>query len=95
MVGLESDFSAAATFGEVAGVFAFTGFDVVAFVDFARVVDFFVNSGISTSTGSEITFLGLPLFLTTSEDMLCVELFPRGNCGGCGGQEAQMGNFED
>lgn len=51
-----------------------TGVFGAAFVDFARVVVFFVASGISTSTGSEMTFLGLPLFFTTSEDMLGFEL---------------------
>jgi hypothetical protein len=43
-------------------------------VDFALVVVFFEPSGTSISTGSEIVFLGLPLFFTTSEDMLAVEL---------------------
>lgn len=51
-----------------------TGVLGAALVDFARVVVFFVASGISTSTGSEMTFLGLPLFFTTSEDMLGFEL---------------------
>jgi hypothetical protein len=50
----------------------FTGFGA-AFVDFALVVDFFI-SGKSTSIGSEMTFLGLPLFLTTSADILCTDL---------------------
>jgi hypothetical protein len=49
-----------------------------AFVDFALFVDFF-SSGISSSTGSEMIFLGLPLFLTTSADMLDNELVP-GRC---------------
>jgi hypothetical protein len=53
----------------------FTGFGI-AFVDFARAVDFFF-SGISISMGSEMTFLGLPFFLTTSADMLCIELVPQ------------------
>lgn len=48
---------------------AFAGFGA-AFVDFALVVDFFF-SGNSISMRSEMTFLGLPLFLTTSADMLC------------------------
>lgn len=41
-----------------------------ALVDFDRVVAFFAFSGTSASTRSEMTFLGLPLFLTTSADML-------------------------
>lgn len=56
----------------------FAGFGA-AFVDFALVVDFFF-SGSSISIGSEMTFLGLPLFLTTSADMLCNELFPESRC---------------
>jgi hypothetical protein len=64
-------FSARMGFAGVSGV-GFTTFGA-AFVDFARVVDFLV-SGESTSTGSEMTFLGLPLFLATSEDMLDEEL---------------------
>jgi hypothetical protein len=51
-----------------------TGVFGAALVDFARVVVFFVASGISTSIGSEMTFLGLPRFFTTSEDMLASEL---------------------
>jgi hypothetical protein len=71
-MGLDVGFSTTAGFADVdalaVGVFG------PAFVDFARVVVFFVASGISTSTGSEMTFLGLPLFFTASEDMLAVEL---------------------
>ena len=74
VAGLETGVSIAGSFDVVVRVFAVTGFDTVAFVDFALVVDFFVDSGISTSTGSEMTFLGRPLFLATSEDMLRVEL---------------------
>jgi len=69
--GFGTGFSAIIGFGGAA-VDAFTTFGA-AFVDFARVVDFLV-SGESTSTGSEMTFLGLPLFLATSEDMLDEEL---------------------
>jgi hypothetical protein len=50
----------------------FADFSVV-FVDFALVADFFV-SGNSISMGSDMTFLGLPLFLTTSADMMSFEL---------------------
>ena len=52
---------------------AFTVF-VVVFVDFARVVAFLVVSGNSTSTGSEMTFFGLPLFFATSADIVYFEL---------------------
>ena len=55
---------------EAALALVVVGFEVAASVDFARVVDFLVVSGISDSTGSEMTFFGLPLFLTTSEDIL-------------------------
>ena len=71
-IGLGIGFS---TIGGFAGVDAFaTGVFGLAFVDFALVVVFFAVSDISTSTGSEMTFLGLPLFFTTSADMLAVEL---------------------
>lgn len=66
-------FDAAVLEGEAfVGVAAFTlvTFEVVAFVDFARVVVFFMTSGASGSTGSGTTFFGLPLFLTISEDIL-------------------------
>jgi hypothetical protein len=69
-----------------------TGVFGAAFVDFARVVVFFVASGISTSTGSEMAFLGLPLFFTTSEDMLGFELeFGELSLG----EDSQKGNCED
>ena len=54
-------------FFAAAGV-VFTG-SSAALVDFALVVDFFV-SGRSTSMGSDITFLGRPLFLTASADIM-------------------------
>lgn len=55
---------------EVLGLANFVGAGLgAALVDFDRVVAFFAFSGTSTSTRSEITFLGLPLFLTTSADM--------------------------
>jgi hypothetical protein len=65
--GFEIGFPACMGFAGAAG-FGFPAFGA-AFVDFARVVVIFV-SGTSTSTGSEMTFLGLPLFLATSEDIL-------------------------
>jgi hypothetical protein len=69
-----------------------TGVFGAALVDFARVVVFFVASGIPTSTGSEMTFLGLPLFFTTSEDMLGLELdFGELSLG----EDSQKGNCED
>lgn len=71
-MGLDIGFSGTGDFAGVGGA-AFTTFGAV-FVDFALVVVFFVPSGTSVSTGSEIVFLGLPLFFTTSEDMLAVEL---------------------
>ena len=52
---------------------AFTVF-VAVLVDFARVVAFFMVSGNSTSTGSEMTFFGLPLFFATSADIVYLEL---------------------
>ena len=53
---------------------AFTGFGA-AFVDFALVVRVAVFvSRKSTSMGSAMTFLGRPLFLTTSADMLSNKL---------------------
>jgi hypothetical protein len=71
VTGFRTAFSAIIGFGGAAAD-AFTAFGA-AFVDFARVVDFLV-SGTSTATGSEMAFLGLPLFLATSEDMLDEEL---------------------
>lgn len=58
-------------FGALVVTFAVLG---AAFVDFALVVVFFAGSGTSTSTGSVMTFFGLPLFLAISADMLCGEL---------------------
>jgi hypothetical protein len=87
-MGLDTGFSTTGGFAD-GDAFA-TGVFGPAFVDFALVVDFLVASGISTSTGSEMTFLGLPLFFTASADMLTVELgweelplsadSQRGNC---------------
>lgn len=71
-LGLDTGFSTTGGFADV-DAFA-TGVFGPAFVDFALVVVFLVASDISTSTGSEMTFLGLPLFFTTSEDMLGAEL---------------------
>jgi hypothetical protein len=72
-MGLDTGFSATGGFADV-DAFA-TGVFSPAFVDFALVVVvFLVASDISTSTGSEMTFLGLPLFFTISEDILGVEL---------------------
>lgn len=71
-ISLDTGFSTAGGFADVDGLAM--GVFGPAFVDFARVVVFLVPSGISTSTGSEMTFLGLPLFFTASEDMLLVEL---------------------
>ena len=51
-----------------------------ALVDFALVVDFFAPSGISTSTGSVMTFFGLPLFFATSVDILRSELVALKSC---------------
>jgi hypothetical protein len=71
--GFADGFDTAALEGETfagAVAFALVVFEVVAFVDFARVVVFLVTSAISGSTGSGMTFLGLPLFLTMSEDIL-------------------------
>jgi hypothetical protein len=82
-----ADRGATAGFGEVAFTDVFFGAAGLvlgtfgaAFVDFARVA-FFTTSGASTSTStsSGMTFLGLPLFFTTSEDMVLV---------GCGAQFA-------
>lgn len=61
-------------------VFAFTG-DVADLVDFFLVITPFAKSGASASTGSSITFFGLPLFLAISEDIL-------------GWYEAQLEGFE-
>ena len=77
-----NDAAGGAAFGTVAAIgvlfaavgAAFTAF-VAAFVDFALVVDIFFSSD-SISIGSEINFLGLPLFLIASVDMLCSELVP-------------------
>ena len=66
-IGLE----AGDTFLGVVGV-AFTAFEAVV-IDFALLVAF-LSSGISTSMGSVTTFFGLPLFLTTSEDIACERL---------------------
>ena len=89
-MGLDIGFSATGGLADV-DAFAVTVFGP-AFVDFARVVLFFVLSDISTSTGSEITFLGLPLFFATSEDILAIEL-------GCGElwlrEDSQKGNCKD
>ncbi len=71
-MGLDIGFSTTGDFADVGGA-AFTTFGA-AFVDFALVVVFFVPSGTSISTGVETAFLGLPLFFTTSEDMLAVGL---------------------
>ena len=71
-IGFQAVLSVAGDFAEVGGP-ALTTFGA-AFVDFALVVLFFASLGISISTGSEMTFLGLPLFFTTSEDMLVIEL---------------------
>jgi len=71
-MGLCIGFAAAGGFADVDAL-AVTDFGP-AFVDFARVVVFLAASGTSTSTGSEIPFLGLPLFFTTSADILAVEL---------------------
>jgi len=71
-IGLDIVFSTTGDFADVERA-GFTTFGA-AFVDFALVVVFFVPSRISISTGSEMTFLGLPLFFTTSEDMLVREL---------------------
>jgi len=70
------DFDGVAGFGAffVAIGAVLVGFSA-AFVDFALVVDFFV-SGRSISIGSEMTFLGLPLFLTASADMLYTKIVP-------------------
>jgi len=72
--GVAAGFDAVAAIGAflVAVGAVFAGFGA-AFVDFALVVDFFA-SGRSISMGSEMTFLGLPLFFTTSADMLWTEL---------------------
>ncbi len=82
-----------ATGGGFADVETFaTGVFGAALVDFALVVVFFVASGISTSTGSEMTFLGLPLFFTTSEDMIDFGL----DFGELSfGEDSQKGNCED
>lgn len=71
-IGFVADLAAVDVFADAAG-FVLVVF-AVALVDFAREVVFFVVSGISESMGSERTFLGLPLFFTTSEDILLVQL---------------------
>lgn len=63
-------------------------FEAAALVDFARIVDFLVVSGISDSTGSEMTFLGLPLFLAISEDISYCNF-------ATGMSWTERGNFED
>lgn len=68
-MGFQVVFSVAGGFADV-GAADLTTFGA-AFVDFALVVASLI---ISISTGSEMSFLGLPLFFTASEDMLAVEL---------------------
>lgn len=74
-----TDFAGAACTGLLAGD-AFEALVVAlvvfgpALVDFALVVTFFAPSGTSASTGSVMTFFGLPLFLATSVDILRCEL---------------------
>jgi hypothetical protein len=86
------DFRAGADFVEDSGPGLLVGkaFDalVVAFVvlgaalvDFALVAVFFAPSGTATSTGSVMTFFGLPLFLATSVDILRSELVVPKNSG--------------
>jgi hypothetical protein len=71
--GFEAGFAAGVAGVAATGVFfvavgvAFAVFGA-AFVDFALVVDFLLSE-ISTSIGSEMTFLGLPLFLAISADI--------------------------
>jgi hypothetical protein len=87
-MGLDTGFS---TTGGFADVEAFaTGVFGPAFVDFALVVVFLVASNISTSTGSEMTFLGLPLFFTTSEDILGVKLNYEGLSLGSDSQKREL-----
>lgn len=69
-MGVETVLAAGVCFAVAGVAVAFTGLVGAAFVDFARVLAFFVVSGRSTSTGSEMTFFGLPLFLVTSADIL-------------------------
>jgi hypothetical protein len=90
VVVLVIGFSATGGFADVGGA-GFTTFGA-AFVDFARVVAFFVPSDILISTGSEMTFLGLPLFFTASEDMLAAEL---GWVETLLREDSQRGNCED
>lgn len=75
-VGLEEGFTT--VFGVVTDFADTTGFSLTDFettlVDFALVADFPSMSGFSTSIGSERTFFGLPLFLTTSEDIVQYQL---------------------
>lgn len=89
-MGLDIGFSTTGGFAD-ADAFAVAVFGP-AFVDFALAAVFFVVSSISTSMGSEMTFLGLPLFFTTSEDMLAVELRWEELSLGVG---SQKGNCED
>jgi len=65
--GFETAFGATGGFADVAG-FALLGLTSI-LVDFALVADFPKMTGFSTSMGS-MAFLGLPLFFTTSEDMV-------------------------
>jgi len=58
--------------GLAVSVSAFKGGDDEAFVDFWRIVVFLGDSGDGVSIGSVTTFFGLPLFLTTSDDMTAV-----------------------
>jgi hypothetical protein len=75
IVELAGDFAVVVATGEALGALVvalrggFAGL-IEAFVDLALVVAFIAPSGISTSTASVMTFFGLPLFLTTSADML-------------------------
>lgn len=72
VLGFGIGFAAVEGFAD-AVLFAVFGFGAAAgaFVDFALVVaGFLIVSANSDSTGSETTFLGLPLFFTTSEDIL-------------------------
>lgn len=71
-IGFGAGFLGAGAFAD-ALLAAFVTFGA-AFVDFARDVVVFLVSGNSTSTGSIMTFLGLPLFLATSADILSMKL---------------------
>lgn len=74
-IGFDASFLGAGAFAD-ALLTPFVTFGA-AFVDFAREVVVFLVSGNSTSTGSIMTFLGLPLFLATSADMLNMGLSVR------------------